>query len=116
MLQIKEFSVITNLVGIPMSILAFVLPPMMELRLLGFANVSKVRIVLYSTLAIVGLAICIVTTVYSFLGVDVDYTDCSDATQPCAVFVDPTAAPTEVPTAGPTATAVAGVMNLLRSL
>jgi hypothetical protein len=92
--------VISNLVGIPMSLLAFVLPPLMELRLRGAGQSSRVRIVGYYTLALAGLVICIVTTVFSFLGFADDYDDygCGDATRPCAAVVpDPTESPAAVP-------------------
>ena len=113
--QIPSFSVITNLVGIPMSVLAFVLPPMMELRLLGFANVPKVKVILYCALAFTGLAICIVTTIYSFLGYDDDYEqyNCPPQSESCT-----SAEPTE-PTLAPEPTAVvqlaAAVVRMLRA-
>ena len=98
--QIKEFSVITNLVGIPMSVLAFVLPPLMEIRLIGWANVSRVRATAYIALAAIGLAICIVTTVYSFLGTSIDYeaAGCDPAELPCFAPEEPaTPVPTVIP-------------------
>jgi len=40
MAQIEKFSVITNLVGIPMSVLAFVIPPLMDIKINGFENLK----------------------------------------------------------------------------
>ena len=65
LLSTEGFGLLTNLTGISLAFLAFVMPPMMELKLVGPLGRTKGMLISHSLLALLGVALCILTLVTS---------------------------------------------------
>ncbi|KCV71901.1 hypothetical protein H696_01310 [Fonticula alba] len=81
--QVKSFGLITNLVGVPMSLLAFVCPPMMHFMLVGWHGVRPFERWVYTLIVVGGLACAILTTVIEFIVVREDCGAMADALGGC---------------------------------